>query len=106
MAFETSGRDLSGKMSSKSMVPCPYCGELIKSNAKACSHCGSDENTGWSDSTYLNGIDLDDDFNYDELVKDEFSMVKRSLPWWKSWKKVVALVMLILFVFMILRAIV
>ncbi len=94
-------------MSQNSMVPCPYCGELIKEKAKVCSHCGSDEQTGWSDQTHLDGIDLNDDFDYDELVSKEFSTMKKSIPWWKSWtwtwKNGIAVFMLLLFIFMILK---
>ena len=53
-------------------VPCPHCGEYIKKDARACPHCGSDERTGWSDRTYLDGVDLGDDVDYDELVQNEF----------------------------------
>ncbi len=85
------------------MVSCPYCGELIKKSAKACNHCGSDEQTGWSDNTYLDGIDLGEDFNYDELEAKEFFSGKHSISWWKSWKNIMAVVMLLLFIFMIIR---
>jgi len=29
------------------MRVCPFCGEMISDRAKACPHCGSDEQTGW-----------------------------------------------------------
>jgi hypothetical protein len=90
-------------MSQNDVVPCPYCGELIKANVKACSYCGSDEQTGWSENTYLDGIDLGDDFNYDELAAKEFSSGKHSISWWKSWKTILAAVMVFLFLFLIFR---
>ncbi len=37
---------------------CPTCGEPVPAGAKACPHCGADERTGWSDETYLDGVDL------------------------------------------------
>lgn len=37
---------------------CPNCGADVPGNAKSCPECGSDENTGWSDDTYLDGISL------------------------------------------------
>jgi len=37
---------------------CPNCGEPVPAGAAACPHCGADERTGWSDETYLDGVDL------------------------------------------------
>ena len=51
---------------------CPQCGGSVPIKARACPHCGSDEQTGWSDKTYLDGIDLDGDFDYEEY-RDEFA---------------------------------
>lgn len=36
---------------------CPHCGAELKVGAKVCHNCGSDEDTGWSDMTYLDGAD-------------------------------------------------
>ncbi|HEX3020116.1 MAG TPA: hypothetical protein VHP36_07425, partial [Chitinispirillaceae bacterium] len=52
---------------------CSYCGGQMDIKAKACPHCGSDENTGWSDKTYLDGIDFLDEDQYEEIRKQEFS---------------------------------
>lgn len=89
-------------MSNHDMVPCSYCGEMIKKNAKSCRYCGSDEHTGWSDETYLDGIDLGDDFDYDEIAAEEFSNGRYPLRWWKSWKTITGVVVLLLFLFIIL----
>jgi hypothetical protein len=43
---------------------CPHCGEELPGGSKSCPECGSDERTGWSEDTYLDGISLpggDDD---------------------------------------------
>jgi ribosomal protein L32 len=75
------------------MVACPHCGEMIKSTARACPHCGSDERTGWSEETYLDGVDLPDDVDYDLLAGEEFGVKKQgkqSAPWWRSWKALAA----------------
>ena len=57
-------------------VPCPYCGEMINKSAKACKYCGSDEQTGWSSSGYMDGIDTPDTFDYDEMLEKEFGIEK------------------------------
>ena len=52
---------------------CPNCGADVPRQAKACPECGSDERTGWSEKSYADNLGLpDDDFNYDEFVKEEF----------------------------------
>ncbi len=90
-------------MKKNDFVACPYCGGTIKRNAKACPHCGSDDQTGWSERTYLDGIDIGDDFDYDEMVSKEFSDGKYPVAWWKSWKTITGVVLLLLFIIMILR---
>jgi RNA polymerase subunit RPABC4/transcription elongation factor Spt4 len=61
---------------------CPNCGSDVPRNALACPNCGADERTGWSDhadsqrTTDRLGIP-DDEFNYDEFVKEEFGEL-----WW------------------------
>ncbi len=68
-------------MKSAQTINCPYCGETIPRNATACPQCGSDEQTGWSEGTYLDGIDLGDDVDYEELRRNEFfSGSHRRLP--------------------------
>ncbi|MBD3392101.1 MAG: zinc-ribbon domain-containing protein [Chitinivibrionales bacterium] len=67
-------------------VPCPHCGAEIRSTARACPYCGSDERTGWSDRTYLDGIDLGDDIDYDDMVEKEFGGGGGARKWWRSWK--------------------
>jgi uncharacterized membrane protein YvbJ len=53
---------------------CPVCGEDISSGALACPECGADHNSGWrQDAETYEALDLpDEDFNYDQLVRDEF----------------------------------
>ena len=58
---------------------CPLCGGEVDSKARACPHCGSDEKTGWSESTYLDGIDLYDDSDYEETIRREFGIRKTGL---------------------------
>jgi uncharacterized membrane protein YvbJ len=53
---------------------CPVCGEDISSGALACPECGADHNSGWrQDAETYEALDLpDEDFNYDQFVRDEF----------------------------------
>lgn len=52
---------------------CPNCGADVPTNALACPGCGADERTGWSDRARAQNLDLpDDEFDYDEFVKEEF----------------------------------
>ena len=66
---------------------CPNCGASVPPNAKACPECGSDEETGWSDATETDGLDIpDENFDYKDFVKKEFG--KGPVPhgvklyWW------------------------
>ncbi len=44
---------------------CPNCGADVPGGAKSCPECGSDERTGWSEDTYLDGVTLPDDEDED-----------------------------------------
>ncbi len=90
-------------MKKQELVPCPHCGEMIKKTARACSHCGSDEQTGWSDATYLDGIDIGDDFDYEEMVSKEFSDNHYPKGWFKSWKTITGILLLLLFLIAVVR---
>ena len=35
---------------------CPVCGARVRSGALACPECGSDDETGWSEQTYLDDV--------------------------------------------------
>ncbi len=37
---------------------CPNCGAEVPIKAKSCPDFGSDENTGWSEDTMYDGLDL------------------------------------------------
>jgi uncharacterized membrane protein YvbJ len=53
---------------------CPVCGEDVPSSALACPACGADHNSGWRQYAETHeALDLpDEDFNYDEFVRNEF----------------------------------
>jgi len=80
---------------------CPNCGAEVPPKARACPECGADEETGWSERAAAQRLGLpDDEFNYNEFVKEEFGGAKRPARppigwfWW-----VVALVLLIAIAF-------
>lgn len=39
---------------------CPNCGADVPGGSLSCPECGSDERTGWSEETYLDGVSLPD----------------------------------------------
>jgi hypothetical protein len=58
----------------KSPKVCPVCAEEVPPGSLACPECGADHNSGWrEDADTYDAVDLpDDDFNYEEFVKQEF----------------------------------
>ena len=93
-------------MKSNATFVCPNCGAALPANAKACPECGSDENTGWSENTYMDGIDLPlDDDEYEEIRAKEFSngrIGKKSdihVDWKMAIGVLVVAAMLLAFVF-------
>ena len=83
---------------------CPNCGAKVPRNAKACPECGSDEETGWSEETNTDGLDLPEEkFDYEDYVKREFG-AKKVMPQGISWFWWVAAILVIgAFVFLVVR---
>ena len=82
---------------------CPNFGATVPHNAKACPECGSDDETGWSDATETEGLDLpDENFDYGVFVKKEFgkSPVPHGIKWY-WW--VVAAILVAAFLLFCLR---
>jgi RNA polymerase subunit RPABC4/transcription elongation factor Spt4 len=82
---------------------CPNCGEEVPGKARACPHCGSDENTGWSDAAMIHDGGMEEEFDYEETVRREFGGPPK-----KSKKQifyaVVAVIIVILFFLVAVRA--
>jgi hypothetical protein len=77
---------------------CNNCGEEVSLRAKACPHCGADDETGWKDHAH-SVQHQGDDFDYDEFVRNELpgqSVRPRGVKWW-VWLLAVLLLGLIAF---------
>ena len=66
---------------------CPVCGENVPSTALACPDCGADHTSGWRENAEAyDGLNLpDEDFNYEQFVKQEFGSSRRPAikkVWW------------------------
>jgi hypothetical protein len=72
---------------------CPNCGEVLVGDPTRCSRCGSDEETGWSEETLYDGVELDGDFDYDAFVREELEP-HRGARDRSAWVVVVVLVMI------------
>ncbi len=65
---------------------CPNCGVEVPRAATACPECGADDQTGWSENAQSQRLGLpDEEFNYDEFVKQEFGSGKTIRPHGISW---------------------
>ena len=59
-------------MSDDDWFVCPHCGEILVGDPTSCRRCGADDETGWSESTIYDGVELDGDFDYEEYLAEEF----------------------------------
>lgn len=50
---------------------CPHCGADVPGGSKSCPECGSDERTGWSEDTYLDGVSLPEEDEDDPTEVDK-----------------------------------
>ncbi|HEX8679458.1 MAG TPA: zinc-ribbon domain-containing protein [Chthoniobacterales bacterium] len=84
---------------------CPVCGEDVPRGALACPECGADHNSGWrEDAASYDGLDLPDEFDYDEFTRNEFGASPKPAgirPIW--WITAIVLLVLTLLYFVGLR---
>jgi ribosomal protein L32 len=90
-------------MADSEQVYCPNCGAAIRRSARACPECGADEETGWSERTYLDGIDIPDEGAYEETLESEFGSPSSPTKA-GAWRIYVAVALLLVFLLFILRA--
>ena len=93
-------------MATDDWFTCPNCGTEVNMNARSCPECGADDETGWKDayerSHSVPGVD--DDFDYDEFLENEFGekpkLKPKGMSWW-VWVTAILLIiaMLLLFIF-------
>lgn len=67
---------------------CPVCGEAVPAGAASCRSCGSCPDSGWSDETVYDGLDLPDEAFEDESIT---TMKKSEKPLWKRLTMAAAL---------------
>ena len=82
---------------------CPVCEEDVPRGALACPECGADEKSGWrEDAGTYDGLDLPEEFDYDEFTRKEFGRSAKpagiSVVWWVTAIVVLALTILYFFV--------
>jgi uncharacterized membrane protein YvbJ len=83
-------------------VACPHCGERIERDAKSCRHCGSDDRTGWSDDTYMDGIDLPETGDYEDGLERE-GFRKPARPPGRMASALVSAALILIFALWLLR---
>jgi len=81
---------------------CPVCGEDVPRGALACPECGADHNSGWrEDAGSYDGVDLPDEFDYDEFTRREFGSSAKppgiGAIWWITAIVLVLLTLLYFF---------
>jgi len=65
---------------------CPNCGAEVPPRSRACPECGADEETGWSETAQSQRLGLpDEEFDYEQFVKEEFGSQNKIRPRGVSW---------------------
>src|SRR6516162_1904084 len=90
-----------GRSRKRDFFICPHCGAQVPTGATSCRGCGSDDETGWSESAgeweeevRSPGYGSDDDFDYDEFLANELPDQAPAFPRRRAWKILVVIVIL------------
>jgi hypothetical protein len=85
------------RLSDEDWFVCAHCGAVLVGDPTNCPRCGADEETGWSPTRDEDGVDLDDEFDYEDFLAEEFgpgaARANRS-----PWVILVILAMIVAFV--------
>jgi hypothetical protein len=88
-------------MSNDKTFSCPVCSAELKNGTKVCYNCGSDDKTGWSENSYLDGIELPyDDDEYEEIREKEFN---HSTHRGMNWVTITGFILIVIFTILILK---
>jgi len=77
---------------------CPVCGTEVPIKAAACPECGSDDETGWSEDTIYDGVNLPEfEASYEEAFGDGVAKQSKSLFQNRIFMFIVAIIAVIIF---------
>ncbi len=85
---------------------CPNCGAELAAGVQFCRHCGGSEESGWGDDWQDEyGRQEDDDFDYDEFVRNEFpeQAIHRVPSRRRALTRIVALLLIIVLAWSAMR---
>jgi len=71
---------------------CPNCGSEVTVGSPSCPGCGSDDNTGWSEDTLYDGLDLPE-------TPEEYTDFQKKLRKNKITVTLIAALLLLIFIF-------
>jgi uncharacterized membrane protein YvbJ len=71
---------------------CPNCGAEVRVGTPSCLNCGSDDETGWSDDTLYDGLDLPES-------SDEYIQFEKKKKISRVFAGTVAFLLLFIFIF-------
>lgn len=83
---------------SKEFFHCNNCGGEVSFKARSCPHCGADDETAWKDGVSSYIVEEQEEFDYDEYVRNNYGGGAAKPAGVKWWVWVIAVVLLALFI--------